>query len=402
MKLFLNRRKTRLGGQAVKQFQRLSRELTVGRSRTPLRRFVRKVFRAVKDASLTPQGVRRWGPAVDQVHGVPLYRQFLQLCWLAARYGFTAEEYYRYRMYRFRNAEAASFVSVPSNIAARGFVYYKLGLDSTPLADKRIFYRRCAEIALPVPQTVAEFEKGKVRWWNESSLPPCDLFVKQATAHSGEGAALWRFDRKVQLWSCRKEIDFDARQVVNRLSDLSREAPLVLQRCISNHPDLTDLGVSGLCTIRIVTVREPANPAPTVLLALFRMPADGEVVDNFNCGGLACAVDLNSGVLGPALRRDTAVTHLDIRFHPNTGAAIDTRPLPLWKEATALALEAHRAFPDFPSVGWDIAITPIGAVVVEGNYNWGVEIAQQAGSRPLGNTAFPDHFLNWLAKTTVS
>ncbi len=45
---------------------------------------------------------------------------------------------------------------------------------------------------------------------------------------------------------------------------------------------------------------------------------------------------------------------------------------------------------------------PIGPVLIEGNYNWDVVLAQQAGSRPLGNTAFPDHFLSWLAKATVN
>jgi hypothetical protein len=60
-------------------------------------------------------------------------------------------------------------------------------------------------------------------------------------------------------------------------------------------------------------------------------------------------------------------------------------------------LDRIRAFPGFPSIGWDIAITPIGPVLIEGNYNWDVVLAQQAGSRPLGGTAFPDRFLSWLA-----
>ena len=62
-----------------------------------------------------------------------------------------------------------------------------------------------------------------------------------------------------------------------------------------------------------------------------------------------------------------------------------------------LTLDAHRIFPDFPSVGWDIAIAPTGPILIEGNHNWGAVLAQQPGSRPLGKTAFPNHFISWWA-----
>jgi hypothetical protein len=37
--------------------------------------------------------------------------------------------------------------------------------------------------------------------------------------------------------------------------------------------------------------------------------------------------------------------------HPDTGAVIAGRCLPLWNEVNALALRAQN-FTDFPSVGW--------------------------------------------------
>jgi hypothetical protein len=68
----------------------------------------------------------------------------------------------------------------------------------------------------------------------------------------------------------------------------------------------------------------------------------------------------------------------------------------MWDAVLALAISAHRVFSQFPSVGWDVAITSDGPVLMEGNYDWGVNLVQQPGERPLGATAYPEHILSWL------
>jgi hypothetical protein len=99
--------------------------------------------------------------------------------------------------------------------------------------------------------------------------------------------------------------------------------------------------------------------------------------------------------MGPATYKDPATAHFDVHQHPDTGAAIAGRRLPLWDEVIALALRAHQSFADFPSVGWDVAISPAGPVLLEGNYNWCVVLAQQAGFRPLGGSRYAEDYLAW-------
>ena len=59
------------------------------------------------------------------------------------------------------------------------------------------------------------------------------------------------------------------------------------------------------------------------------------------------------------------------------GAAITGTKLPQWDEVRELAARAHRAFSDRVLVGWDIAITPDGPVIVEGNGSPDLDIMQR-------------------------
>jgi hypothetical protein len=82
--------------------------------------------------------------------------------------------------------------------------------------------------------------------------------------------------------------------------------------------------------------------------------------------------------------------------HPVTGARVKGFRLPDWHRALDLTLRAHRVFYDFPSIGWDVALTPEGPVLVEANYNWNAVTTQQASGRPLGMNGYFESVLSYL------
>ena len=50
--------------------------------------------------------------------------------------------------------------------------------------------------------------------------------------------------------------------------------------------------------------------------------------------------------------------------------------MPFWKEVLDLCSRAARIIPNLRSVGWDVALTPDGPVIVEGNPDWDLPMVQ--------------------------
>jgi hypothetical protein len=109
------------------------------------------------------------------------------------------------------------------------------------------------------------------------------------------------------------------------------------------------------------------------------------VVDNFHAGGLAARVDLASGVLGRATDLGVLPTAGWRETHPNSGARITGRRLPLWAETLALVERAHAAFSDRILIGWDVGILADGPELVEGNGAPDLDIIQRTHREPVGN-----------------
>ena len=138
----------------------------------------------------------------------------------------------------------------------------------------------------------------------------------------------------------------------------------------------------------MVTIRNEIG-AYEATHAVFRMPkGPGAKVDNFHAGGLAAKVDIETGELGPGsdigLRPD-ATWHAT---HPDSGAPLEGRKLPFWKETLDLARRAHAALPEWAVIGWDIAIVEDGPVVIEGNSGADLDIVQRSHREPMGDSRF--------------
>ena len=233
------------------------------------------------------------------------------------------------------------------------------------LADKVRFEARCAAARLPHPRTVAVVTDGRIDLKAEPAVR--DLVVKPVDGEGGDGVVIL-------------ERVADAADLAARLPRC-RGRWLVQDR-VSSHPTLRDLALDALPTVRIVTMVDEVG-APEVVSATFRFASvRGARVDNMKAGGLIAAVDLPVGALGVACKGYGGGDHAT---HPVTGAAIVGRTLPDWPAAKGLVRRAHaETFADYALIGWDVALTPDGPMLIEGNGKPGVLMPQRAARQGLG------------------
>jgi hypothetical protein len=68
----------------------------------------------------------------------------------------------------------------------------------------------------------------------------------------------------------------------------------------------------------------------------------------------------------------------------------DLRLLPDWSAALRYSKTAHRACSDFIFIGWDLAFTEHGPMLLEGNTDWAADDYQRISGKPLGSTKFSE------------
>jgi hypothetical protein len=71
-------------------------------------------------------------------------------------------------------------------------------------------------------------------------------------------------------------------------------------------------------------------------------------------------------------------------------ASDDACTLPDWNSVLHYTTAAHQACCNFVFVGWDVAFTLQGPMLLEGNVNWCADEYQRLRGEPLGHTKFAD------------
>jgi len=134
------------------------------------------------------------------------------------------------------------------------------------------------------------------------------------------------------------------------------------QGIIDQHPDIARFNPWSVNTIRSWMVRSVSGEW-TMTLADLRMGIGKIAVDNISVGGIAPAIDLESGRLSSAIRR-----HVDRSLyaqHPVTGAQIEGTILPMWPEVKALCQRTAEIFPYYRLLAVDVAFGKDGPLIVE-------------------------------------
>ncbi|MBA3668913.1 MAG: hypothetical protein H0W71_02425 [Sphingomonas sp.] len=249
------------------------------------------------------------------------------------------------------------------------------------LSNKAVFAQYCSASAIRSPQLLAVIDGGRTDRLVDPLGFERDLFVKPVFGRGGKGAQRWDFSGG--RYRSLSGLDLNANQLFERLESQSHKAALLIQPRLFNHPALNPLNNGALSTIRMLTCIDERGEPELVGAAMRMAIGSNRTVDNLHSGGIATAVDLDSGRLGQASNLGAANSIGWIDHHPDSGALIAGFPVPMWNETCAFAVATHRKFADRVLVGWDVAVTPDGPVLVEGNGAPDLDIMQRFARKGL-------------------
>ncbi len=342
--------------------------------------------RAVKE-------LRHYGPAVQTLTGKSQVRQFLEQVAIAVLYRISPRYYYVFEFYLPRRWSLAThyLMRYETKEIAYRLLYPvpTVRYEPTPLKNKMEFSRHCRSHGVRCVEVFMLFDGGECLEGRQllRDLPATDLFIKPVLGKGGGGCELWR-RLGDGLYRNSRGMEADAAALMAHVAALSRKQPCMIQRALRNHHELHDLTAGALSTVRLLSCRNEAGDFEATCAA-FRMSVNpASPIDNFHAGGVAAAVDLASGCLGPATTLGMGEDFSWYEKHPVTGGRIEGRQLPYWRETLALAERAHRVFPDYVLVGWDIAILEDGPCIIEGNRGPDVDIHQRTARAPIGDGRF--------------
>lgn len=147
------------------------------------------------------------------------------------------------------------------------------------------------------------------------------------------------------------------------------------QEVVCQHPEINKIYPFSVNTIRFNTYIDKSENI-NILGSYIRFGINGSVVDNASSGGFYVSIS-ESGEMQEIGNQMMKYGGNIFTNHPDTGFVFAGFKIPFYNEAVELVKEATRSLPD-RIIGWDIAITETGPMIIEGNDNnswFGADIA---------------------------
>lgn len=325
---------------------------------------------------------------------------------LRATTGLSRHEYFLYEMYHLHSAaERRAYIPYQGTLPVQVWERLNPRKYWPFFHDKYLFNAAARSMGLPVPDHRGFFdlEFGRARdgrplrtaadlapWLAENGAD--GLVVKPVNGIEGKRVLVFRGchpERRESLVTLdgREYTPSDLAAYMTDQAALRREFPsqqvrsFLFEERVRLHPALKDLLGETLCCARIMTLIG-TDCQPRILVATMKLQTAPSGVDNMAQGAIIAPIDLDTGSLGEG--RDARDARMPRRrVLPGTGKEYSGFVLPDWQQARTIALKAAAAFPWCRCIGWDVAFSDRGPVVIEANERWAARLPQVAGGRGL-------------------
>lgn len=185
--------------------------------------------------------------------------------------------------------------------------------------------------------------------------------------------------------------DLDIDKLYNELKETKRT---LVEEVIKQHSEMSKLSSSSVNTLRLVTITK--NNKTNIMVRVIRMGDGHHDVDNFHSGGMYTVFNEDGIITKPAIDREGNI----YEYHPLTNTKLVGFKIPYYKEAIEMVKEASKVIPQIRYIGFDIAITDKGPVIIEGNELPGYDLYQskihinenKEGLKPLFDKVIYDKY----------
>jgi len=332
----------------------------------------------------------------------PIRQQLAEMSSLYRLYRFLPYQYVKHGLY-LRDFSGNFRDYIPPILLQRYCDKINPSSRAGTVVDKQKFARIMRQRGLPVVDEIFTIHsdgriidlKGKPITFGEAvkaieRQQVNELFVKPT--HGSRGLGAMRLSvRSGEIFRGEELIDGDG---FYRLLFSGRSfKSYIVQPLVQQHNLLSKMNPTSVNTLRIDTLKQEREVV--VNSAVLRVGSGMTSMDNFATGGFIVKIDLKTGRLGRFATTKVAYGGKKVEVHPKSGFRFSNTALPFWKDAIDCVLEGAICLQPLRALGWDVAITENGPLLLETNHNYDIFL-QQEGVGGLRNTALGRAFLEEL------
>ena len=293
---------------------------------------------------IRPGNLVEFARTVQRVSKAPLPVIIADMLWCSVRYDMAFRDYAVWDIRLLNARERKTWMTHPKSF--RITKMYNTPEGRSKLEDKRRFAREYADLLGRETIDLRDVDDTQLAAFLARHPR---VLAKPNEGHGGGGIDLHEVAPDVDAARFRAEV--------------TAKGQTVLDEFIVQHPEMSALYPEAVNTVRLITFLDTEDRVH-LLAAVLRI-GNGDVIDNFASGGMFTMLDDDGVAMYPGVDKNSNV----YSEHPVTGTPIVGFQVPEYSRVLDLVAALARRTPEAPYVGWDIAITPAGPVVIEGNHN---------------------------------
>lgn len=265
--------------------------------------------------------------------------------------------------------------------------YYRYSADKDSkyhilVDDKILFHDLMSSYGLPVPHRYFVFQNGLFKRGSNiltdrdvndilENITDERLFIKRYRGGAASGISIARkIDEGMQL---EDGVLLSASTIREKFSDSN----YIFEKQLVQDSVLSSFNPSTVNTCRVLTYKD------RVVSCSVRMGRNGAFVDNAAKGGIVVSLDMETGCLGEYGMREYDITKY--YEHPDSHLKFAGVYVPQWPAVKELAEKTIALMPYYNSVGFDVATTINGPVIIEINTGTGVYASQMGKTKGIAD-----------------